>query len=669
MSQQLPLRFTREAPGRQVRPTEGASQPVVWVRRLRVLERLAPGESHIVREVHLRRGLNIVWAPIHADGTHQELFSDGVSGHTAGKSTLCRLIRYAFGEPTYAAEATRRRIREALPDGWVVAELVIGEEDWTVARPFGVGPHPFCLRGARAEAAANGEGERLDIHTMATAIDAATVAGLPAREFPTRSGTIEWEHLLPWLTRDQECRFAEFHEWRNPRSESQSPALTADERQFVMRAVLGLLTDDERREQQRNASLVSEQARAKDRAPLLRHQAEVDHARVRAILGQDLPEPDEGLFGARAQREIERRSEKLKLREQELVAADRRAVLQDRLEVAVAAESDARRDLAEATARLEVEENAGRQLEAEARGEGQTALFAALPPGRGYCNVPMDVARENCPLAVSRPHDLSGERAKRTAAEQVEAHRGVVQALIRRTEECMAALSLAGAITREARRELFSAGTSHEEDLLSVMQERAALDLAERLVRHADDAHRASQALVRRLVELGAEIERSYSRQEELRRMSVEALARVSARFDYVVRALLGDSVAGRVETSGRALRLVIDEHGERESAAFETVRLLAFDLAALTASLEGHGWHPRFLLHDGPREADLADDVYERLFLYAHSLEDCSRAEPGFQYIITTTTPPPALLRGEPWLRLELCGTPAERRLLKRDL
>ena len=88
-----------------------------------------------------------------------------------------------------------------------------------------------------------------------------------------------------------------------------------------------------------------------------------------------------------------------------------------------------------------------------------------------------------------------------------------------------------------------------------------------------------------------------------------------------------------------------------------------------MTESIEGRGAFPRFLLHDGPREADLAPEIYERLFLYARQLEDCFSGDPSFQYIVTTTTRPPESLLVEPWCRLKLSGVPAEERLLRCDL
>ena len=101
-------------------------------------------------------------------------------------------------------------------------------------------------------------------------------------------------------------------------------------------------------------------------------------------------------------------------------------------------------------------------------------------------------------------------------------------------------------------------------------------------------------------------------------------------------------------------------------------MKILAFDLAALISSIEGRGQHPRFLLHDGPREADMASDLYQKLFLLARELEISfgPNRTPNFQYIVTTTEPPPEDLQSPPW-RLEpiLDASTKQGRLLKEDL
>ena len=117
------LRLPGIDPPRQVRPIAGRSAPAFWVRRLRILNELASGDEHIVRDVELRRGLNVVWAPPHASGPDNALFRDGVAGHTAGKSTFCRLLRHVLGEQGFAPDGVKRRIRSALPTAWVAASM------------------------------------------------------------------------------------------------------------------------------------------------------------------------------------------------------------------------------------------------------------------------------------------------------------------------------------------------------------------------------------------------------------------------------------------------------------------------------------------------------------------------------------------------------------------
>ena len=92
-------------PPQQLRPSAERSAPAFWVRRLRILSELKAGEEYVVRDVELRRGLNIVWAAHQSAGADNALFRDGVAGHTAGKSTFCRLLRHVLGDGGFAPDA------------------------------------------------------------------------------------------------------------------------------------------------------------------------------------------------------------------------------------------------------------------------------------------------------------------------------------------------------------------------------------------------------------------------------------------------------------------------------------------------------------------------------------------------------------------------------------
>ena len=70
-----------------------------------------------------------------------------------------------------------------------------------------------------------------------------------------------------------------------------------------------------------------------------------------------------------------------------------------------------------------------------------------------------------------------------------------------------------------------------------------------------------------------------------------------------------------------------LDYHGPRDSAALKVVRWLIFDLAALALGMTNTAaHHPRFLIHDSPREADLAAGIYVSLFTAARELEEACR-------------------------------------------
>src|SRR5690606_6457223 len=115
-------------------------------------------------------------------------------------------------------------------------------------------------------------------------------------------------------------------------------------------------------------------------------------------------------------------------------------------------------------------------------------------------------------------------------------------------------------------------------------------------------------------------------------------------------------------------LELTVDMGGDRTTAAIDSLKVLAFDLAALCLSIEGATRVPAFLLHDSPREADLGLSIYHQLFQLARELEEQTR-QPLFQYIVTTTTRPSDDMTCAPWLRLSLRGSPGPERLLGCDL
>jgi hypothetical protein len=531
---------------------------------------------------------------------------------------------------------------------------------------LGIGAHPFCRRGVALDELIDGD-TRQEYQEFLDAIAGTSVASLPSRSFPTTDQPVQWDHLLPWLSRDQECRFTDFVEWRHSSSDSDAPALSVDERQFVVRSVLGLISDSERAEQLRNTQLVTKRKEAARRVPLLEHQASVDHQRLEEILHEAPGPTSTELFAAAARRVLRERRNVIERELTEITASRDVDALRGSLEQAIEAETNAKRDVEDAELRLNAERGALAALSAPS---APKLLVTSLPPARGYCNQPMNLAREQaCPLASTQPSELAAKRSELMARDEAERLSALVAALESTAAEKRSALDGRIAHRTAAARAEMVARTQLEDRRGRLHEDRARAVHLEHQLDQADRAGMAALSERESIDKLTRDIDASYATQEQLRTESSSRLGHLSSTFDYVVRAILGDEVRASVVTSGRSLALSIEHNGERESAAIATVKLLAFDLAALTESIQGRGFFPRFLVHDGPREADLSPDIYERLFLFVQNLEACFVGEPSFQYIVTTTTQPPQALLSAPWHRLTLAGVPSEERLLRCDL
>jgi hypothetical protein len=166
-------------------------------------------------------------------------------------------------------------------------------------------------------------------------------------------------------------------------------------------------------------------------------------------------------------------------------------------------------------------------------------------------------------------------------------------------------------------------------------------------------------------------LDRARDRAAATRDESARALARLRSQFEAVVRRILGDRASATLGLDHNGLTLALQLGGDQTSPGIESLKILAFDLAVLCQSIEGGTQLPAFLIHDSPREADLGLSLYHPVFELARELERTGPpgSEAPFQYIVTTTTLPPAFARVEPVLRLELHGAPAEARLLKTNL
>jgi hypothetical protein len=105
----------------------------------------------------------------------------------------------------------------------------------------------------------------------------------------------------------------------------------------------------------------------------------------------------------------------------------------------------------------------------------------------------------------------------------------------------------------------------------------------------------------------------------------------------------------------------------EISGSAVNALKVLAFDLGAMLWSASGKSHHPRLLIHDSPRVADMSLVPYSAVFDLVAAAEGDGKDAVNFQYIITTTESPPEDLHDK-HLVLTLDASVEQGLLFKRD-
>ncbi|MDB5784166.1 hypothetical protein [Caballeronia mineralivorans] len=132
---------------------------------------------------------------------------------------------------------------------------------------------------------------------------------------------------------------------------------------------------------------------------------------------------------------------------------------------------------------------------------------------------------------------------------------------------------------------------------------------------------------------------------------------------------LLGESGQGRFipDSDDRLFELALG--GE----AYQVLEVLLGDITCLIDSATaGASHYPGFLVHDCPREADMSERLYrEFLSTVADAAIELSfgQGTVPFQYVVTTTSPPPEALKTDAYLALVLQPGSDEGLLFRRRL
>ncbi|HEV2247235.1 MAG TPA: hypothetical protein VGW37_11340 [Terriglobia bacterium] len=638
-------------------PAAGRGEPAVWVSKLAVYRDWPPSKDTLLRQViELHRGLNILRAL--PTGSTDE--ASRLAGHGAGKTTFCRLIRYVLGEEPAGSKSFREGFRAKFSNGWVLAEVVVAGQRWLVGRSLSSrGYNHFAKLDGSIDDEFPESPLRTGFRDYLSAIDAAVFDGMKFRTLVDCQKLLDWPRLLPWLSRDQEAHFSGLLEWRREQdSDSGSPFVSAEDKANLIRMMLGLVDEEEQTLLAAFARKAEAHEQKTRERPKLEFLVERERRLLEDKLGIQVETPDAPLL----QRKVDQKVRGLRNEADHALASVKQDEEMDKL----IAEASARRaEWGFANALIEELEEAIELAEARVKGaqppskksrserDPYREALKGLGPFPGYCSHPMDKAwRAECPIAHERPKDDEiTDTTKKISAEanpQATALAGMQKELERRkglsAPKKLALETAVGALTLARER--------HQKDLeklkapaqeaagieaLLASYRRACADLG-KLDNEMKDLKREKEDLDAKLAELTVH-----------HKKLLEQFGRI---YNHLVHQMLGNAVTGSVRFSGKSIVPELEYHGPRDSAAYRVVRWAIFDLAALALGMtNASAHHPRFLLHDSPRESDLVPVIYTALFTAARALEEACNGDPAFQYIVTTTEPPPEGLNRKPWV------------------
>lgn len=639
---------------------EAPKEPRLWICRLAVVEELTPS-GQTIREIEFRRGLNIIATDEATDADIRPI------GHSVGKTLLVRLIRYCLGDPSFCTRATRAAIMDNWEHGYVLAHFRVDGEDWVVARPIGLdagSTSSFSCSAATLESVRTESDHRQKYSAFSGRLEALVAESFADFELPhleRHDRRALWTDYLGWLIRDQHCRYRHAAEWRDPDIDAGVASLHKEDAALLIQMVLGLFDADRKKLATAHQSLLARRsAKERERASL-----ETFVARAGSLV------PD-----AAADVSIPLLAESLKSKAEEEIGRLRRLQtdLDDPTEV-IQAQADVRQRV---EARVKAEAHVAALATTLQAAEAQLSQLETSNSDQAYQMFAL-MGTQYCPLfATKQAADnggCPGQSVPLTVGMKDPQHLRKISetdqtAQRLRSEIASATLTVAGCRDAESKAHTTStdAQKAYNGRLRGVAE---SIGRAEERLRQAASLRSTWDGLDHiggRIAALDRQIAESLERQQSVRSALARRQRVLSARFDAILKQLLGPDAGGTIAIDGRGIRPEVGSSVAVSGEAMSTsATVLGFDLACLLSGDAGSGCILGFLCHDSPREADMEASIYHRLF---RSIRGSEPGDTGtyasFQYIVTTTSPPPEDV-SSPFVRLILSARKPDRLLLRR--
>ncbi len=656
--------FEMDIPGEKTSVVH--KEPLVWIKEIRVYRDWT--ENDLLRQISLRKGLNVVWS----HSLEEEKDDGGVSGHSAGKTTFCRFLRFLLGEETFGNDDLRERIREKLPKGWVAGEVVVDGIPWLVRRHFGLGPRrDGAIPNKNIDSVMAVEFPTGSYLGFLSAIQKAFETQVPRIPLPEKAGNLLWDTVFPWLSRDQECRFDKLTAWRQSSSESHTLEHNVAVNSFIMRAVLGLVDDKETPIRQQHEKMLEEYKESGNNIMRLEHAVQRMTERLNGSLKISELSGLETLAWDDRCNKLRNSAKKLREKMETLPEKTSYDEADKNFQISIRKRTEIAEKLKRQVSLLEKDSQCYAESTNKHRQENTTqVLTAGEHAAIGRCDVPLHIARNHgCELAKGQTQDIESQRLLKEIGDEREHWRLQVERQTKIVNQYKEDLEVA-----EKEEQSNSGARLRAWQLLNSATEDMQRKIAqmENLARHIDECSGDLQLLEqlrKDLVSLNRKIDESTDKLAKLRKENARFQRKFTNIYQNILSQILGAGIEAEIAFHANRIDINLKYHGDLNSLTIDIIKIIVFDYAALMASQNGIGGHPRFLIHDSPKEADMDNIVYARLFNIFKELEDKHSESPAFQYIVTTTSQPPKEIQDQPCLVYNLDACKGATRFLGMDL
>lgn len=638
--------------GDTVIPTTSHARPRLWVETLWLLDSLTATQP--LREIPLRRGLNLIVSP---PGT-------GSSGHGVGKTAFCQLLRFVLDDPLWSDGSTLRdellQSRE-LKEGAVAARVHVGGDVWTVLKPWLHQRHYRASRAADWRQLAINDAEN-EFSAYQAALRQHLVEILPIQELPTSKQPIEWHQILAWCSRDQNARYQNYYQWR---ADGVRFSLPAKSPAALMQIVLGLLHDATTL--RHLASTAKEMEDQKSRLKALREEPARLLKHVRRQLTRRLNVPvatpfrQDGLlehpnlvgFAKQRHDAYQQELRAIEAERQDLAAehqtwVERRAPLKSVMNLLVNEIEQTEAFLAGDIQRVEELQNEVSSL--------QQRLPTRCDAGNRLLKDCNHVAERIKQTQIDRKQRIAQhERSKVSLESELLLLRGRLNEL--EVEVAPIDVQLA-----EIEQQNISLSARYAQSLSAVQLLSEAIEDYEHYENVATGraqsteitgVERMHEATLRRHEQLQIQLEKEREAVKGRRCVIREAMQAVANSLPSFRWGAFNDEDKFRNHPF---------QMGPMHSTTFKVLEILAGDIACLLDSAREESFHPGFLLHDSPREAEMSESM-----LWALLGHVAASGDDLFQYIVTTSTEPTEALKF--FERLRLSSDREESLLFRRRL